>query len=94
MIERLPVRVPAQAVGEFSSPELTPVLPQWHLKDPRSLCAKYRWQVILEHAYPLDPTKSEWADYAALQHSVGTYQEKRAHTQLVREHSATVVSAR
>ena len=27
-------------------------------------------------------------------HSVGTSQEKRTHTQLVREHSVTVVSAR
>ena len=25
-----------------------------------------RWQVTPEHAYTLDPTKSEWADYAAV----------------------------
>ena len=46
MIERLRIRIPAGAVGEFSSPELTscadsysvsvppPVSPQWHVKDP------------------------------------------------------------
>ena len=46
MIERLRVRIPAGAAGEFSSPESTlcadsysvvrsiPVLPQWHIKDP------------------------------------------------------------
>ena len=46
MIERLRVRIPAGAAGEFSSPESTlcaysysvsvppPVLPQWHVKDP------------------------------------------------------------
>ena len=45
MIERLQVRIPAKAAGEFSSPELTlcadscsvsvppHVLPQWHVKD-------------------------------------------------------------
>ena len=45
MIERLRVPIPAEAAGEFSSPKLTlcadlfgvgatPVLPQWHVKDP------------------------------------------------------------
>ena len=45
MIERLRVRIPAGAAGEFSSPELTlcadlfsvhstPVLQRWHIKDP------------------------------------------------------------
>ena len=45
MIERLRVRIPTGAAGEFSSPESTlcpdslfdvrsiPVLPQWHVKD-------------------------------------------------------------
>ena len=32
-----------------------------------SFCQKCRWQVAPEHAYTLDPTKSEWADYAAVQ---------------------------
>ena len=36
-------------------------------KTPRSVCQKCRWQVTPKHAYSLDPTKSEWADYAAVQ---------------------------
>ena len=34
-------------------------------KRPRSFCQKCRWQVTPKHAYTLDPTKSEWLDYAA-----------------------------
>ena len=41
-------------------------------KRPRSFCQKCRWQVIPEHAYIPDPTKSEWADNAA-------YPETRTH---------------
>ena len=36
-------------------------------KRARSFCQKCRWQVTPKHAYTLDPTKSEWADYAAVQ---------------------------
>ena len=36
-------------------------------KRPRSFCPKRRWQVTPEHAYTLNPKKSEWADYAAVQ---------------------------
>ena len=36
-------------------------------KRPRSFRQKCRWQVTPEHAYTFDPTKSEWADYAAVQ---------------------------
>ena len=36
-------------------------------KRPKSFCQKCRWQVTPKHVYTLDPTKSEWADYAALQ---------------------------
>ena len=35
-------------------------------KSPRSLCQKCRWQVTPKHAYTLDLTKLEWADYAAI----------------------------
>ena len=34
---------------------------QWHVNDPS------RWQVTSKHGYTLDPTKSAWADYAAVQ---------------------------
>ena len=36
-------------------------------KRPRSFCQKCRWQVTPNHTYTFDPTKSEWADYAAVQ---------------------------
>ena len=34
---------------------------------PRSFCQMCRWQVTPKHTYTLDPTKSEWYDYAAVQ---------------------------
>ena len=37
----------------------------------RSFCPKCRWQVAPKHAYTLDPSKSEWADYAAVQAECG-----------------------
>ena len=40
-------------------------------KRPRSFCQKCRWQVTPKHAYTLDPTKSEWADYAVVQAECG-----------------------
>ena len=36
-------------------------------KRPRSFYQKCRWQVAPKHAYTFDPTKSKWADYAAVQ---------------------------
>ena len=38
---------------------------------PRSFCQKCRWQVTPKHAYTLDPAKSEWAEYAAVQAECG-----------------------
>ena len=77
MIERLRVRIPAEVVGEFSSPESTlcalircpfhPCVTAVTHKRHRSVCQKCRWQVTLKHVYTHDPTKSEWADYAAVQ---------------------------
>ena len=45
----------------------TPVLPQWHVKDSGHSAKRAGWKLHLKHAYTLDPTKSEWADYAAVQ---------------------------
>ena len=95
----------AGAVGEFSSPELTFCADSYSVSDPppcyrmarkrpRLLCQKCRWQVTPTHAYTLDPTKLEWADYAAVQAIVWEPIRKRAHKKFVREHSATVVAAR
>ena len=36
-------------------------------KRPQSFCQKCRWQITPKHAYTFDPTKLEWADYAAMQ---------------------------
>ena len=84
MIERLRVRIPAGAAGECSSPELTlcvltltrcpfhPRVTAVARKRPRSFCQKCRWQVTPKHAYNLDPTKSEWADYAAVEAQCGS----------------------
>ena len=38
---------------------------------PQSFCQKCRWQVTPKHTYTLDPSKSEWADYAAVQAECG-----------------------
>ena len=40
-------------------------------KRARSFCQKGRWQVTAKHAYTLDPTKSEWANYSAVQTECG-----------------------
>ena len=40
-------------------------------KRPPSFCQKCRWQVTSKHAYILDPTKSEWANYAAVRAQCG-----------------------
>ena len=83
MIESLRVRIPAGAAGEFSSPESTfcadsylvsvphPVLPQWHVKDLGHSAKSAGGRLHLKHANTLEPTKSEWADYAAAQAECG-----------------------
>ena len=74
MIERLQVRVPVEAAGKFSFPVLTlcadfnsvsvsPVLPQWHAKENRH-SVNSASEVKPKHTYTLEPTKSQWADYA------------------------------
>ena len=40
-------------------------------KRPRSFCQKCKWQITPKHTYTLDPTKLEWADYAAVQTQSG-----------------------
>ena len=78
LIERLRVRIPARAAGDFLlhiylylltlircpfQPRVTEVA----RKRSRSFCLRRRWQVTPKHAYTLDPMKWEWADYAAIQ---------------------------
>ena len=61
-------------------------------KRPYSFCQRCRCQVTPKHTYILNLTKSEWADYA-VQVQCRKLSGKRAQTQLVMEHMATVVSA-
>ena len=86
MIERLRVRIPAGAAAEFSSPESTLCADSYSVSVPsrvtavahertRSFCQQCRWHVTPKHAYTVDPTKSEWADYAALQGKKGSLSE-------------------
>ena len=81
-IERLQVRIPAEAAGEFFSPEstscadsysvsVTPLVTTVACKRPWPFCQKCRWQVTPKQAYHLDPLQSEWADYAAVQAECG-----------------------
>ena len=44
-------------------------------KRPWSLCQKRRWQVTPTHTHTLDPTKSEWVDYVAVQAWCGNLSE-------------------
>ena len=66
-------------------PHVTPVT----RKRPRSFCPKCRWQVTSIHTYILDPRKSKWADYAAVQAQCGNLSENERARNL-----ATLVSAR
>ena len=51
----------------YSASVPPPRLTEVARKRPRSFCLKCRWQVTPKHAYTFDLTKSEWADYAAVQ---------------------------
>ena len=99
--------IPAGAAGEFSSPELSlcadsysvsvPLLCLFHScvtavarKRPRSFCQKCRWRVTPKQAY--NEVGVGWLCHRPS--IVWELIKKRAHTQLVREHSATAVSAR
>ena len=53
----------------------TPVLPQWHVKDPGHSAKSAGGRLRLKHAYTLDPTKSERADNAAVQALCGNVSE-------------------
>ena len=111
MIEKLRVRIPTGAAGEFSSPELTlcadlfavrstPVLPQWLVKDPGHSAKSAGGRFQLNTHTPLTQRSRRGLTMPLSRHSVGTNLETahtqpvREHSQLVGEHSATVVSAR
>ena len=96
---------PGRGGGEFSTLELTLCADSYSVSVPPPCYGSgtKKTLVILpknsggggvknKHAYTLDQTKSAWVDYATVQAQCGNPIRKRAHTQLVREHSATAVS--
>ena len=86
MIERLRVRIPAGAVGECSSPEKNVCADSYSVSVPPSyyrsgtqknpiILPKVQMAVTPKNACTLDPTKSEWADYTAVQAYCGNLSE-------------------
>ena len=69
-----------------------PVLPQWRVKDSGHSAKSVGGRLHLNTYTPLTQ-RSRTGLTMLSRHSVGTCQRKRAHAQLVRKHSATVVSA-
>ena len=73
VIERLRVRIPAGTTGEFSSPELTLCVDSYSVSVPPPCYSNghvkkiYKKPAILHKLQMEGPTKSEWADYAAVQ---------------------------
>ena len=47
------------------------MLPQWHIKDLGNSAKIAGGNLNLKLAYTLDPTKSKWTDYAAVQAQCG-----------------------
>ena len=93
---------PGRRAGEFFSPKLTfsadsysvsvpPRVTAVARKRPQSFCQRCGWQATPKHTYTLDPSKSEWADYAAVQAEYGNLSENELTR--VRKHLVTVVSA-
>ena len=88
MIERLRVRIPAGAAGEFCSPELTlradsysvsvppPVLPQWHVKDPGH-SAKLAGGMLHLHTHTPLTLRSRSGLTMLFRHSVGNCQRNK-----------------
>ena len=71
----------------------TPMLPQWHVKDPGHSAKSAGGRLQLNTHTPLTQRSRRWLTMPPCRHSVGPIR-KRAHTQHVGEHSSTVVSAR
>ena len=92
MIGGLRVRIPAGAAGEFSSPESTlcadslfgvrstPVLPQWHVKDPGHSTKSAGGRLHLNTHTPLTQRSQNALTMQLSRHSVETYQETSSHT--------------
>ena len=91
MIQRLRFRISAGATGAFSSPESTlcadslfgvrstPVLPQWHVKDPGHSAKSVNGKLHLNTHTPLIQQSRSRLTMPLSRHSVGTYQETSSH---------------
>ena len=90
--ERLRVWILAGAVGEFYSPELafvrwllfdvcsTPVLLQWHIKDPCHSAKSAGGRLHLNTHTPFTQPSRNGLTMPLCRHSVGIYQERGSHT--------------
>ena len=85
MIDRLRVRIPAGAAGEFSSPKLTLcansyfVLPQWHVKDPGHSAKGEGGRLHHNTQSPLTQRSRSGLTMPLSRYSVGTYPETTSH---------------
>ena len=70
----------------------TPVLLQWHVKDPGHSAKSAGDRLHLNTHTPLTQWSQSELTMPLSRHSVGTYQ-KQAHTQLVRGHSVSFLSS-
>ena len=84
MIERLRVRIPAGAAGDFSSPESTLCAesysvsvppPCYHSKRPRSFCQSAGGRLHLNLHTPLTQRSRSGLTMPLSRHTVGNYQE-------------------
>ena len=79
--------------GSYSVSVPPLVLPQWHVKDPSHSAKSAGGRLRLNMYTPLAQRSRSRLTVPLSRHSVGWEPiRKRAHTQLVREHLATVVS--
>ena len=71
----------------------TPVLPQWHIKDPGHSAKSAGGRLHLNTHIPVTQQSRSVLAMLLSRHSVGPVR-KWAHTQFLREHLVTVISAR
>ena len=74
----------------------TPVLQHWHMKDPGHSAKSAGGRLHLNMHTPLTQQSQSGLTMTLCRHSVRAYHSirKQAHTQLIMEHSATVISVR
>ena len=71
MLNIPPTNLLLLAVKQESYKKAYPLTKKYLRFFSKKFCQKRRWQVIFEHAYTLDSTKSEFDDDAAVQAQCG-----------------------